>query len=712
MKILVPNGSSATNIGDQAILLGLFVVLKNNYSHAQIQVHATDPNSYDGVIEGNFDETLYSWAVFENRNTFVRIFRCLQLLLAYALYSRGVVTVPLQKRLRKLLDDYRLSELIVFTGGGFWRTKNGLTQTLNLGMHILMLRFAKIWGSKVVMAPVSFGPFAYSWQEKWVAKALYECVDTVLIRESISMEKLGHYPHSNAVLTSDLAFVLDAPMVNTIERSQIVIGFTLRDWLKKSKQNKFENELITVLIDAAAKYNAAILPIAQVDSLKFGDIDRSIAERVSTELKAAKVKVLPLATPRTAEEAMRVYSQIDVLLGMRMHSNILAAIVNTPFVPISYEYKTQGIAAQLGMLELCINSETDSGRDVSSVLGKVLESKLEYKRIISDNVQIIRDDLFTQFNKILTVVPDVPVNPTVTLGIAAYNAEENIGHILQSLTTQYANTFRLEKIIVHVDGGGDKTSTVVKSFTDKRVELINTHPRKGFANAFVTLMNASTSDITILFNDDVLIEDSHLIEKLILPFYEYNNVGLVCGHPAPLPGITFVDKAITTSHLAWDTMRMQIRQGHNAFTVDGKIMAMSQSFMRAIEIPKDLADMGNVDAYIYLECQRLGFGFRYVRDAIVKYRNPINMQEHFAWGIRNNANQHRYKKKYGRFVSEKYAKPSLLYASSRSQQFFKNPIGALFIFVGSFYIRRKAKVYAKSFNQTWAVIGTSKNLKS
>ncbi len=711
MKILIPNGSSATNVGDQAILIGLLGVLKNKYTNANLQVHAIDSFSYAGIIDERLDETLYSWAVFENQNTFVRIFRCAQLLLAYVLYRYGIVMVPIQKHLRKLLDDYRLSELIVFTGGGFWRAKKGLTQALNLGMHVLMLKFAKLWGSRVIVAPVSFGPFAYSWQERWVANTLHECAEAVFIRESISFEKLGHYPHSNMILTSDLAFVLEPPHVDVGSHSKLVIGFTLRDWLAKDKQNKFENELITVLIDAAAKYNASILPIAQVDSLKFGDVDKAIAERVSAELRAARVEVLPLATPNTIWEAMQIYAQVDVLIGMRMHSNILAALVNTPFVPIAYEYKTQGIAAQLGVLELCINSETDSGRDVSSVLGKVIEGRSEYKRILKENVELVRDDIYEHFGSLFNVSSSVPILPTVTLGIAAYNAESNIVQLLEALTTQHAEGFVIEKIIVHVDGDGDATSTKVKSFAQKNVCLIETLPRKGFANAFITLMHASTSDVTILFNDDILIDDPELIKKLVQPFSDFSNIGLVCGHPAPLPPISFVDKAITTSHFAWDTMRMQMRQGHNAFTVDGKIMAMSKSFMRSIEIPKDLADMGNVDAYIYLECQRAGFGFRYVRDAVVKYRNPINMKEHFAWGIRNNANQHRYKKRYGEFVAQKYSKPRFLYISSLGQQFLRNPLGALFIFFGSFYIRRKAKKYAKTFSQTWTVIGTSKNLQ-
>ena len=41
-------------------------------------------------------------------------------------------------------------------------------------------------------------------------------------------------------------------------------------------------------------------------------------------------------------------------------------------------------------------------------------------------------------------------------------------------------------------------------------------------------------------------------------------------------------------------------------------------------------------------------------------------------------------------------------------EFIKNPVGGLFLFVSGFYIRSKAKEYAKNFLQTWDVVLSTK----
>lgn len=708
MKILIPNASSSKNVGDLAILTSLLHFLNGNFSTADITIHSADPNSLTTIVFKPIKHTLYSWAVFENKNLFIRTFRCLQLLLSFILFKNGVVTVPVQKRLREIINDYRLSEFIIFTGGGYLRTQGGLLQSLNLLMQLFMIAFAKTWGGKIIVMPMSFGPFAYKWQERLASHVLKD-VSNVFIRENISFDSLKSYNLQNIILSNDLAFLL--PIQNKNEKNKnLILGFTVRKWLQENKQKKFENQISQALINVARLKNVSIQPIIQVDAPEFGDSDIGSTNKIINNLKNEGISVLESIKIENLDQAFAVYGSLDLLVGMRMHSNILASLIGVPFFAISYEYKTEGICKSLG------NKFYLTVEDI--LLGKLSDRVLEFftdrdalAKSNSEAIVRIRQELSKQLLAVLKPTQTKELL-SVSLGIAAYKTGSGIVPLVRALLAQKQGAYILDKIYVHIDGDEDETFALVTEFSQKNpnVVVMQTLPRKGFANAFITLMQKPQSNVTILINDDIKVEDGHLVEKLIKPFYEYENVGLVCGHPEPLPPVSFVDRAITTSHFAWDTMRMHMQQGHNAFTVDGKIMAMSKSFIEKVDIPKNLADMGNVDAYIYLECKRLGYTYKYVRDARVAYRNPTTVAEHFKWGIRNNANQHRYKKKFGSLVKEKYEKPKLLYISSLGGQFVRNPLGALFIFLSGFYIRGKSKSYAKNFNQMWSVLETSKKL--
>jgi len=204
------------------------------------------------------------------------------------------------------------------------------------------------------------------------------------------------------------------------------------------------------------------------------------------------------------------------------------------------------------------------------------------------------------------------------------------------------------------------------------------------------------------------LQGDNFIASLVGPFLVDSKLGLACGNPLPHPGKNFISKSVESSAHAWYRMRDQLKQGNNAFTVDGKILAFSRDFKNAIVFPDTLSEMGNVDAYIYLVCKKLGFRYKFVRDAIVRYKNPETLHDHLSWATRNNSHHLMLSKQFGKLFYQEHRRPRLLYLSCLVIEFVKNPAGSVVIFLGSFYIRYKAKKYAKNFKATWEVIQTSK----
>ena len=167
----------------------------------------------------------------------------------------------------------------------------------------------------------------------------------------------------------------------------------------------------------------------------------------------------------------------------------------------------------------------------------------------------------------------------LSIAIAAYNAEKNIEHMLESLLRQKeGDDFSIGEIIVHCDNCIDETVTIANSFRNAKILVINKMERKGFAGSVKAILEICGGDICILLNDDIKINDDNFIKKLIIPFEDDTDVGLVSGNPQPLPPINFVERAVISSFHAYENMRIKINNGNTNYTCDGKILALSREF--------------------------------------------------------------------------------------------------------------------------------------
>ncbi len=372
-NILIPNSTGPTNIGDQATLMPLVGLIKQVYPNANLTVHSTDPPLYEKRIAKNINNTLYSWGVFENRNTLTRIYRILLLLVTFWLLKLRFY-IPLNNDLNLLIIDYKKADLIIFVGGGYLRSQKGITQSLNLLMICLLFQYAKLFKAKKIITPLSFGPFAYGWQEKYVADVL-QGFDVIAAREKISYQHLKKNKVKNLVLSSDMALMLNIEMAKRKKNKKFILGFTVRKWLNRREQHVFENSIIQAIVNFSEENKVIIQPIVQVDAPNYGDVDFEVTRKIVKKLKAAGLKVLEIKKVTDLTKSIKIYSNIDLLLGMRMHSNILAILQGTPFVAISYEYKTQGIVSDLGMEDFFIKIEDVNQENLYYLLMKAYMQK-------------------------------------------------------------------------------------------------------------------------------------------------------------------------------------------------------------------------------------------------------------------------------------------------------------------------------------------------
>ncbi|MEK7150864.1 MAG: polysaccharide pyruvyl transferase family protein [Patescibacteria group bacterium] len=410
VRVLIPNATSARNIGDYANLSVLLSIVKKNFPTAHTTIHGVDTHLLPHDSADILDETLYSWAVFQNKNIFVRLGRLFLLGFFYIGMNLGIKVGKQdvsRGTLAALLSDYQNADYIFFLSSGSLRSKKGVTQTLNLLMQLLMMSVAKMSRAKTIAMPFSFGPFGYSILERMTARMLSK-FDIVATRGEVSYQALTKHGLKDVVRSVDLALLLEKKNIKkSIQPKTLTLGFTLRNWLPESQQIAFENSIMKAMVQFAHETNCVIAPIVQVHAPEYGDNDASVTELIATRLKQKGVRVLEMKTIKNVDHAKEIYSGIDLLLGMRMHSNILAATENTPFVAIAYEHKTEDIARIIGLEEYCISCEDVTAERLVELLRGVLQNTDSLKRTMDGKLGEMRIREWERWATLFTPTPAI-----------------------------------------------------------------------------------------------------------------------------------------------------------------------------------------------------------------------------------------------------------------------------------------------------------------
>jgi polysaccharide pyruvyl transferase WcaK-like protein len=368
--ILIPNATSPRNVGNQAIMSVLVSLLKKSYPNCRILMQGFDPHLQKDPVD-SVRHSLYSWAVFANKNPFVRTYRMFMIILGIA----GFPYLPLE--LSKIFREYKEADLVVLEAGGYLTTRPGFSQTLNFFMQLLPVYLSIKLHKRVIQSPFSVGPFAYPWQEYLVGR-LFKHVDRVFTREDISYELLERNG-VHAQKSADLVFFSQYAK-KTRGKNKRAIGIVMRQCQK-------EEHVAHSIAIFAKKYRYSVVPIVQCHAREYKDFDKESVLRVSQMLKAHGVDVHPLQIITTPGEARKTYASLSMMVSFRMHAALFALMEGVPAIVISDEVKAKGIFHTLGIPELVLSLK---GLTISDSLEYIGKNKKRIQRTVKSSIKKIR----------------------------------------------------------------------------------------------------------------------------------------------------------------------------------------------------------------------------------------------------------------------------------------------------------------------------------
>jgi glycosyltransferase involved in cell wall biosynthesis len=292
----------------------------------------------------------------------------------------------------------------------------------------------------------------------------------------------------------------------------------------------------------------------------------------------------------------------------------------------------------------------------------------------------------------------------VTIGIPAYNEEANIGRLIKSLLKQKTRKISIDKIIIYSDGSTDKTDEEAGNNRSNKVVVVKSKIRAGQASAQNKIFEKADTDILVLINADVLINDNSFIEKLVTPILTDGRVGLTSAQVLPVSAHGYFEKIISQSHVEKNKL-FESLGNDNIYLCHGRARAFSKKLYKNFKFPRVIAE----DAYSYLINQKMSLKFKYVKGARVYFRSPGNLHDHIKQSRRFSSGISELKKHFSDGIERSFDIPknkNLLFVINLIK---KSPFLGISFFLITFY-SRAFLFLSPGQSHIWSVSASSKRI--
>lgn len=211
----------------------------------------------------------------------------------------------------------------------------------------------------------------------------------------------------------------------------------------------------------------------------------------------------------------------------------------------------------------------------------------------------------------------------ITVGICAYNEENNIGRLLDNILEEQ-NLPAASEVFVVCSGCTDNTVKIVNRYTkrDHRVHVYVENERKGKASAVNHILSKARGHTILFISADTLPKKAcfnRLFSRMQNP-----NVGIVCGNPLPINNsASLVDRFVQILWGFHDYVFEQLNDAHLARHAT-EIFCVRKGIVD--KIPTRTV---NDDAYIALEARKKGFLVNYDHESRVLICGPRTLGDYF-----------------------------------------------------------------------------------
>jgi len=263
----------------------------------------------------------------------------------YTRKQYGIESVDRWK-LFALIKSLRKCDQLVSGGGSLLQDVTGPKSII---YYLGVVFLAKLLGKKVMFYAQGIGPINTP-RGKWLMKWLANKADLITVRDEASKKLLGQLGVNKPEIreTVDAVLGIDRKKVNTQPGEKLltemgifkdeapIIGVSLREWQNSDSYKKVMAKTCDNLIEMG--YRIIFIPFHFPS-----DIDPG---RDTIKLMSRGEKAVLMENQVDVEEMLGLLGSLHMMIGMRLHSLIMAAVMGVPIVGISYDPKVDSFMEQ------------------------------------------------------------------------------------------------------------------------------------------------------------------------------------------------------------------------------------------------------------------------------------------------------------------------------------------------------------------------------
>lgn len=316
-KIVISGYYGFNNIGDESILTAVVNSLREKLDDIEITVLSASPES-----------TAAKYGVKSvNRRSFTSVMRAV-----------------------------RKCDLLISGGGSLLQD---VTSRKSIHYYLFIMAACRFFRKKFFIYSQGIGPIVSKFNSRVTAKVLNRA-SGIVVRDTSSKEllvKIG-VPEKKVVVTADPVLRIkkaDLAIGNKILEdegfenpdSRTVCGMAIKE---RRSDESFINEMCISAEKLISERNCRLILIP----FHFSE-DMTVIERMEKYLAEKNLSeyVCTLKNKYLTEEMLSVIGNTEILVGVRLHSLIHAAIMDVPMIGISYDPKVNSFLHSVGMKAMC-----------------------------------------------------------------------------------------------------------------------------------------------------------------------------------------------------------------------------------------------------------------------------------------------------------------------------------------------------------------------
>lgn len=319
-------------------------------------------------------------------------------------------------------------DLVVLGGGGLFHDYWGVdSSTLftsghsGFSFYTTVALLASIHKKKLMLSAVGVGPL-FTDEARRLMKTIANQAEVITVRDLDSQQQLIALgiPAAKISLTTDAVFSL--PTIGSSKPSELnenpVLGVSLRHWDVGVEPALWQHEVALALdqfLDTHPSGRVLFIPF-QNSKDKFLD-DHALAKSIQTSMSnKARTSILPRNS--SIVDQLAVISRCNLILGMRLHSVILALMNQIPVVGINYDPKVKLLFQQFGLEKYLLSVSELEAEDLYGLLVETWQNNKQLSKLITKHLFQITKLSHHNFEKILQLLES---DETVTPDQSDYN---------------------------------------------------------------------------------------------------------------------------------------------------------------------------------------------------------------------------------------------------------------------------------------------------